>query len=128
MANEIKIDFPEDSLKELVAGWVMNQMSSEQKERVLAQAMAYLLTPKKESYQTVAISPLEHAFTNACSQVMHQVAKEMILDNEEIRSKIATKLGEGLMAWLDEDKYSEANDRFTAEIGLAIGRALGRRD
>jgi len=126
--NEIKIEFPQDGLKEMIGGWVIQQMTGDQKEKVLAAAIDYLLTPKKESYQTVASSPLQDAYVLACRQVMTEVAKEMIQDDPVIRAQIKTKLGEGLFAWLESDVYDDKTRVFSEEIGLAIGRAIGKRD
>lgn len=126
MADQIKIEFPQDGLKEMIGGWVIQQMTGEQKEKILAQAIDYLLTPKKESWQQVATSPLQDAYTIACRSVMNEVARELIQDDPEIRERIKGKMGEGLLAWLEGD--GEASRVMSEEIGLAIGRALGKRD
>lgn len=129
MAPEaLKIEFPQDELKTLIGGWVINQMTEEHKEKVLAQAIDYLLTPKKESWQQVASSPLNDAFVAACRNVMQDVANELVRDNAEVRAKIGAKLGEALMAWLEGNGTDEAARVFADEVAMALSRAMRKSD
>ncbi len=94
MPDSIKIEFNEDGLKDLVSGWVIQQMSGEQREAVLANAVKYLITQPKDNYGRAGNSPLELAFNIAIERVMRDIATDMIENDPEVRAKLTTLLGE----------------------------------
>lgn len=95
---QIKIDFPQEKLQALVEGWVMDQLTAEQKEHILAQAIQYLMTPTPTSAydKSPQKSPLQAAFDISLSQVIHKVAREMIENSPEVQAKCRQAMGEAM--------------------------------
>jgi len=88
MPDPLKIEFNEDGLKDLVAGWVINQMDSDQKQAVIASAVKHLITAPKDSYGRASNSPLQTAFNVAVEQAMHQVAREIVMGDVHVQAQI----------------------------------------
>jgi hypothetical protein len=96
MAEAIKIEFPQEQLQTLVEKWVLDQITPEQRNEIVSKAVAGLLGPRKDNYGRVTVSPLEEAFNQAVTTVMHKIVREMVENNEEAKAKIAAMVGEAL--------------------------------
>lgn len=99
---KIEVNFDQDALHDLISKWVLEQMSVEQREKVLQQAITYLMTPPKaDKYATYQPpSPLQEAFNNALNRVMHDVARTIVDEDPAIRDAIQKLMGEALEEFL----------------------------
>lgn len=98
MEPMIKIDFPQEKLQALVEGWVMEQMTAEQKESILAQAVTYLMTPPPQNQydRSPQRSPIQVAFDQAVNQTIHKIAREMIENSPVVQAKCRQMIGEAV--------------------------------
>jgi hypothetical protein len=94
----IKIDFPQEKLEALVEGWVMQQLTTEQRDNILAQAIKFLMTPPPASQydRTPQPSPLQAAFNTAIHQSVHKIAREMIEESEQVQANVRRAMGEAM--------------------------------
>lgn len=122
MPEPIKIEFDEDGLKDLVSGWVLQQMSGDQREAVLASAIKHLITEPTGNYGYKGASPLQAAFNLAVERVMHEVAREMLAEDPHVRASIRELIGQAFTKWLSE----YGNDHMREGLVDAIVRGLSK--
>ena len=116
----IEVNFDQDALHDLISKWVLEQMSTEQREKVLQQAITYLMTPPESStYNRNPPSPLQDAFNASLNRVMHDVARGMVEDDPAIREAIQNLLGEALEEFLHGDEGDRKRE-FIKKMGEAF--------
>ncbi len=124
----ITIEIPTEGLRSVVHQYVMEQLDTEQRSTIVAQAISYLLTPQTAAYGRPATSPLEDAFNNAVGIAMNQIAREIVAEDPGVRTQLYNLMGESIRKWLNEDAYEYKRNSFVAQMGEAIGRAMSSRD
>jgi hypothetical protein len=77
------IKFDDAQLKTLVAEGILANLTGDQRESIISQALAVLLEPTKGNYGAAGPSPLQSAFTAAVSRLSLQLATEMVDENPE---------------------------------------------
>jgi hypothetical protein len=78
----------DEQLNGVIAGAVLQAMTPEARQELLAKAVGSLLTPKKESWQKDAKSPLQEAFERAVFSVAHDVCREELKNDTVVREKV----------------------------------------
>lgn len=126
MTSQINLD-PE-TVRSIAAAAIFEQIGEESREKVLQQAVQFLLTPKKGDRYTYGAdkTPLQLAFDEAISQVTREVVKDKIAEDPRIKAKIEELLGPVVMGVLEEssavydltlsDKIGQAFGDYIAEI------------
>ena len=107
--HPVAIEFPEAELRLLVESWVLQQLSGDQKEAVLARAISYLMTPPpRNSYDREApTSPLQGAFDRAVRIAVEKVAQELVANDEAVRAKLRELMGAALIEWMAGHAYND---------------------
>lgn len=122
----IEIKFDQAALQGMVEKWVMEQMTEETRNQVLAQAVKYLMTTPNTNYGPRE-SPLQQAFNRAIETVMYQVARDLIENNEEVKDKLTAMMGESMTIFL-QTSYHDAKEPFIKKMGEALSEVFTRRD
>lgn len=117
----IKIEFPQEKLQALVEHWVIEQLSAEQKETILAQAIKYLMTPPPQNQydRTPARSPIQVAFDQAVTQTIHKIAREMIENSPEVQAKCRQMIGEAVETFFT-GTWDAPGSAFVAKVSEAF--------
>jgi hypothetical protein len=88
MPDPFEIKFDESGLKDLVAGWVMQQMGGEQQQAVLSAAIKHLITAPKDNYGRASNSPIQLSFNRAVEIAMDQVARDIVMNDPHIQAQV----------------------------------------
>jgi len=103
VTQPFELKFDETGLKSVVSAWIMQQMTSEQREAAIAAALGYLLEQPKDKYgYGKGTSPLQQSFNLAIEQVMRQVVREMVETDPHIQAQVKQLLAETFSKWLSE--------------------------
>lgn len=87
------IHLPEEALQEVVRGAILKMLDNEAREKIIAQAIAYMSTPETTSYgASRGQTPLGQAFTIAVRASMQQLVHEMVQSDPEVRAFVETTL------------------------------------
>lgn len=125
-APKIEVNFDQAALHDLVSKWVLEQMSGEQREKVLQQAITYLMTPpESSSYNRNPPSPLQVAFNNSLTGVMHDVARKMVEEDPTVRESIQKLMGEALEGFLHTN-WSDKKDSFVKAMADAFATVFSK--
>lgn len=124
MTNPAVFTLPVDSIKHLVAEGILAQLSGEQKEAIITEALTFLLKPVREHglYGARERSPLQNAFEMATLKVANDIARELIEENPEIRQRIKDTIHDSIGLVLAERNV------FSNAISNAIDTALRDKD
>jgi hypothetical protein len=111
---------PVEAIKPLVAESIMAQLTGDQKEAIIKEALEFLLKPVRQSgiYGRADRSPLQEAFETATLQVAAELARELIAENPEIRQRVKDTIRDSIEVVLADRSV------FANAIGSAVDRAL----
>jgi hypothetical protein len=119
----MNLNLNDDQLRAVIAGAVLQTLTPENRETILAAAVANLLTPQKESWQRQASSPLQDAFNAAITNVAREICHAMVKEDETIRAQIR-----GLIAKAVEKAFADPDaiaDRLANNLGDLLARDRG---
>ena len=122
---EIKIDT--ESMAQIASKAIFDELSQEQRDKVLLQAVQALLIPEtnRNSFH-VGKTPMQVAFDQAIQQAAQKAVQERIANSPEIRAKIDELLGPILLKGLEAS--AEHYDYGLSEaIGSAVGNWLAQK-
>jgi hypothetical protein len=122
---EIKLD--PGSIQGIVEQAILSQLSAEQREKVLAQAVTALMTPQESSmgYRKTS-TPLQEAFDTAVRQVAATEVRKIIEEDSEARQKILELVGVSI-AEVCKGNYDGLPERIGEAIGGQVSQWLQDR-
>lgn len=116
------ITIPTSELQGLVGKAILDSLSADTKETILAAAIDYLIAPRefKGDYGRTETkpSPLQLAFNRAVESLAHDVARELA---QEIRPRLALEMRH-LLAELPESLENDW-EIYSKLFGVLVGRA-----
>jgi hypothetical protein len=88
----VELKIPEDQMRSLVAGAVMQTLTSESRENLIKTAiMEHLLKPsgkRRNSWDPPPQTPLQQAFNNAVYKVAQDVCEEMLKKDDTLKKQV----------------------------------------
>lgn len=102
MNTDMKIELPADLVRSTVATIILDKLTPEQREGLLAASLAHLVEPRKpqasHGYASPkqTPSPLQEAFNEAAAQMLAQLARERLESDPRFRAAIDGILDECL--------------------------------
>lgn len=104
----MNITLDNDQVRTLVQEGIIAQLTGEQREAIISQALAALLTKPRDNYGRESVSPLQSAFNTAVQRVSERLATELIEENPEVRSRIKEQLIGGVELALKDYRVKSA--------------------
>jgi hypothetical protein len=71
----------EAAVSQIITKAILEGLGTEQRDQILAQAVAFLTTPTKDNYGRAGKTPLQNAFDMALSGCATKVAREVLESN-----------------------------------------------
>jgi hypothetical protein len=119
----LQVDLPIEMLKQIASEAILNAISPEQRDTLVRNAVAYLVTPPENRSYGPSYSPITQAFHDGIRSVAIRIAMEMFEKDETVRLKIRELLNEAL------EKVMVANREKTVQrIGEAIVDGMAYRE
>lgn len=112
------INIPADAIKDYVQAAILQSITDDHRDQIMAQAIQYLMTPAKSSGFGTQPSPLQQAFDGAVSQVAYSVVRELFETNSTLRDRVRDAAAKAISEMTD--------DVFTEALGHAFAKALRR--
>lgn len=85
MTVDLKLD---KKVGEVVSAAILTMLTTEVRDKLIADAIAHLLTPSKDRYGNREESPIEEAFKSALKRIAQQVVNEYVESNTELRATV----------------------------------------
>lgn len=105
------INLPGEAFEALVQKAILDSLTPEQRENIIAQALKFLVTPQESGYYGKRVeSPLQHAFQTATRGALGRVVEDMVVNDEEVRGFVEGELRTLVREFtrqLGGDTYSE---------------------
>lgn len=118
----LRIDLPEELVKKVASEAILNAITEDQRQTLIRDAVAYLLTPEDRGYGRRE-SPITLAFHDGVRSVAIRVAMDMFEKDETIKTKIRELLNEAL------EKVMNANrDKTVERLANAITEGMAYRE
>lgn len=116
MAN---ISLTDDQMQGLVAGVITSQMTGEQRDKIITDAITVLLTPKKEHYGQTKASPLAECFERAVYAHAGVACKKYLDEHPEVQTQIDSVIADAFKKALVSDR-----DAVVAKVADAVSTAM----
>lgn len=110
--TEIKLDA--EAINAVVMKVVLDQLTTEKREEILGQAVAYVLQPKGDAWRGHK-TPLQDVFDAQVTMGLVAVVQEVIAETPEFRARVRALVVKAMADLLDSD----------AALGDAVGTAVG---
>jgi len=121
MSTEIKLSMTDERLNEIVAAAVLQAMSQESREQLIAQSIRYLITKSGGNSYSAAKSPLEEAFQAGIRQAAYKYVEELFKDPAHpIHEAISKLVEEAYTQVFNGDGREKLKDKIATSIGSAI--------
>ncbi len=118
---DLKLD--DKKLEEILVAAVLSQLDGEARDRIMREAVVYLMTPQSSGYAgSKAESPIQRAFRDAVNGVARTVAVEMLEQNEDVKTKLRTLLSDAA-----EKAFGEKRAEWVDRVASAIQDGLSGR-
>jgi predicted NAD-dependent protein-ADP-ribosyltransferase YbiA (DUF1768 family) len=115
--TEIKIE--SDAMQAIVSKAILEGIDENQRKAIMEQAVAALIAPRGgDTYGRNKTTPLQDAFDAAVRNVVHEVARDAITDNAELREKVRALVVEAMAGALD--KGSKLRERVADAVANSI--------
>lgn len=111
----MQIELPQDQLQQIVAAGIMQMLTPEKREKMIADALNAALTKPTSSYETR--TPIQVAFDKAVQAECARVVEDTINKDESFKAKCAETVRLGI------EKVLLANQE---DIANALAETLGR--
>lgn len=112
-----------DQVAQIAAAAIVQAMDQNSRERVIQQAVAYLLKPTEGSYGRAGLSPIQQAFNSAVQQAAQKIIADQINNDPEVQAKI-----KGLMADVMTKVFEDDREALVINLAAAFGRFITRSD
>lgn len=109
-----------EQFEQLVSAVIMQQLTPEQREEILKNAITHLLT-KNEGYARGRVSPLQEAFNAAIGNVAHRFAREWLEAQPDVQQQITGLVAEAYQQALSGDRAAMV-DRIAVQMSKAFER------
>ena len=77
-----------DEVSALVTKAILDAMTQEAREKLIKDAIVYLMTPERAAYGQTSLSPIEGIFRAAVHSVAREVVTDIVQNDPSIREKI----------------------------------------
>jgi hypothetical protein len=118
----MRVDLPEELIKKVAAEAILTAINQEQRDTLIRNAVAYLLTPDDKGYGRRE-SPITSAFNDGIRAVASRLAVEMFEKDETVKNRINELLTEALEKMMGENR-AKTVDR----IASALTEGMAYRD
>jgi hypothetical protein len=88
--SELKIS--EETMSRVLTQAILDGIGEDEKNNIIAQAVAYLTTPPKASYGVQPKTPLQSAFDSAMDHYVRTVVREYIERDETVKARVEQEL------------------------------------
>jgi len=102
----MQVNVDDETMKQVVAKAIYDNLTPEAKQRLMTDALAYVLS-KPEKYGSRR-SPLEEAFQEEMREAGRRVAAELINGNEELHERLRKFYREALERALNSEAFKKA--------------------
>ena len=116
MAN---LNLPDDQMREIVSAAILQTVTTENRDALIAQAIANLLAPNSSGYGRKE-SPLQEAFNSAVFNKAKQIVVEALDLDETLNTKIKAIVIEAAEKALSEEKRGEMINSMASAIAAAF--------
>jgi hypothetical protein len=114
----IEFTLTDEQMRQTLGAALLANMTGEEKDRVIAQAIEYLTTPEKSGFGSARKSPMQIAFNNAMEQATFVWAREFIQNDPAILGAVNKVLAESTKALIEE------REDFLRVVTNGLGRAI----
>ena len=120
----IKLNISDGALQEALHKAILDQISGEERERIIAAAITYLCTvPEKRSlYDPAPQSKLQTAFNAAIEQQTYHIVREYVAENRDFLDFVKTQLKEVVAALMVQNE--QLRTKISEHLADAITDAL----
>jgi hypothetical protein len=85
MSQAVTVTVPEDPFLTLVSKAILDSLTDEVKNGIIAQAIAYINKPQGDSWRSERSTPLQDAFNMAVNRLVNTLADEVIRESEHFQ-------------------------------------------
>jgi hypothetical protein len=110
----------DDNMKDIIAKAVLDTLTPEARTELLSTAVKSLLTIPNSSGYGQRKSPLQEAFNSAIQEVAHQIAREQLVGNTEVKAKIEQMIADAWAKLTNDENYSQMVERVTSALGRGL--------
>lgn len=112
----------DDNMKDIIAKAVIDTLTPAKREELIMNAVKGLLTVQAGgSYNNK--SPLQLAFDSAVREVTHDIARQSIIGNVEIKAKITAMIAEAWEKLVNDENYSKIVEKVTSALERGLTEA-----
>lgn len=116
----MELKLSDDQLKSLVSEAILNAINQEQRAILIKEAIQHLLQPKDGSgYHGQRMSPLQDSFNIAVQRVAHDICRDALENNADIKEQIRALVAESFRKALVDERSSTV-ERVTEGIVRAM--------
>lgn len=120
------ISLDSEALAVVASKAIFDQLPDEQREKILKQAVTFLLTPdtRNRSYGVPGTTPLQDAFNTAIREAAFKAVREQVENDPDLNDAIRKLLGPLIDGAL-KGEAEHYNNTLADKLGEAIGSWLG---
>lgn len=123
------IRFDEGAMRQVVSKAILEQVSPDSRDQIIAAAVESLLRPQRTSSWGAGPTPLQEAFDQAARIAVLQVARDVVAEHPEFLARVRGMVGDVVESVLRADDDGELRQRVAdAVAGALIQSSLGRRE
>lgn len=121
------INIPQEMLQGIVAKAILEGVGTDTRDLLIQQALTYLVAPTKMSgdysSRNTGPSPIQQAFEIAAGQVVHQMARELVAENQEFQQAVRTMLTEAITQVVtdpESENYNSVLDKLRKSVAEVL--------
>ncbi len=99
------LKFDQQLMSQIVSKAILEGVSAEQRDTLLAAAVDALITPERGSYGVKPKTPIQEAFEAAAKNACHQVAAQMIAEDPQFMQTVRDLTREAIDKALSADTW-----------------------
>lgn len=92
-----------EAMQALISKAIIDQLTPEMKEDMIAKALAYLMEPKSNGYGKTE-SPITASFNSAAYDIMSKILREELEGNEQFKEHVKKMLGDIVAKLMRKDE------------------------
>lgn len=113
------------SMEPLVAKAILDALTDEVREKLIADAIKHLITPNRDQYSSRApMSPIQQHFDNALATVARRMAEEVIASDQRFTDAVRNSV----VSFIDALEENAWDTTLVEAAVLAIVEKLRKRD
>ncbi len=82
------INISDVQMQAIIAKSIMDNITPENRDEIMRNALAEIMTPTKDAYNRSKNSPLQQAFVNAAENVANKIASEKLEADDSFKAEI----------------------------------------